>query len=31
VATGFECGLTIDEFNDLQIGDIIETTIRVRV
>jgi translation initiation factor IF-2 len=31
VNAGFECGLTIDDFNDLQVGDIIETSVKVRV
>lgn len=31
VATGFECGLTIEDFNDLTVGDIIEASIKVRV
>ena len=31
VATGFECGVTLDDFNALEIGDIIETYSRVRV
>jgi translation initiation factor IF-2 len=31
VTTGFECGITIDDFNELQPGDIIETTSKVRV
>ena len=31
VATGFECGVTLDDFNALEVGDIIETYSRVRV
>ncbi len=31
VATGFECGVTLEDFNALEVGDIIETYSRVRV
>ncbi len=31
IATGFECGVTLDDFNALEVGDIIETYSRVRV
>ena len=31
VATGFECGVTLDDFNALEVGDIVETYSRVRV
>jgi translation initiation factor IF-2 len=31
VAAGFECGLTVEDFTDLQIGDIIEASVKVRV
>ncbi|HEX8994868.1 MAG TPA: translation initiation factor IF-2 [Ktedonobacterales bacterium] len=30
VANGFECGVTLDDFNALEVGDIIETYSRVR-
>ncbi len=30
VLTGFECGVTLDEFNALEVGDLIETYSRVR-
>ncbi|HEX8730730.1 MAG TPA: translation initiation factor IF-2, partial [Ktedonobacterales bacterium] len=30
VLTGFECGVTLEEFNALEIGDIVETYSRVR-
>ena len=28
---GFECGVTLEDFNALEVGDIIETYSRVRV
>ncbi len=31
VNTGFECGLTVDGFNDLQMGDIVQASVKVRV
>ncbi len=31
VATGFECGVTFEDFNALEVGDIIETYSKVRV
>lgn len=31
VATGFECGVTFEDFNALEIGDVIETYSKVRV
>ena len=31
VAQGFECGIVLEDFNDVQIGDIIEAYSRVRV
>lgn len=31
VATGFECGIGVDNFNDFQVGDIIEAYIKERV
>jgi translation initiation factor IF-2 len=31
VATGFECGITLEDYNALEVGDIIETYSRVRV
>ena len=31
VSTGFECGITLEDFNALEVGDIIETYSRVRV
>ena len=31
VATGFECGVTLEDFNALEVGDIIETFSNVRV
>jgi translation initiation factor IF-2 len=30
VATGFECGITLEDFNALEVGDIIETFSKVR-
>jgi translation initiation factor IF-2 len=31
VASGFECGVTLEGFNALEIGDIVETFSKVRV
>jgi translation initiation factor IF-2 len=31
VATGFECGIGVDNFNDLKEGDIIEAYVKERV
>jgi translation initiation factor IF-2 len=31
VATGFECGVTIDDFNQFEVGDVIEAFSKVRV
>ena len=31
VAQGFECGLTLEDFNTLEMGDIIEAFSKVRV
>ena len=31
VATGLECGISLVNYNDLQVGDIIETSRRLRL
>jgi translation initiation factor IF-2 len=31
VATGFECGISLEDFNQLEVGDVIEAFSKVRV